>query len=594
MRRSTLLLVVLSLTTLLGCGGGDSGSQKDAVVDPSDQSSDAANDVAPGDVQEDLLPPCSGSWVLEFFGVEDNMTVETGRTYPIQARMYDSATLQFVAGEPVTLELVGEGDAQLTTDQAVTDANGSVEIGLQTGSVENATYTIHVSHRCADKISLNLTTIAPEKGTFVITVEISPELQALASDLDVTLYLDNTIPYCGAFDFTKPTGVAVAVPAGQSVVEFKDALSSSTYLISAVGIDTKGLPIGGGCTEGVFVLKDRTEEVTVTLFPLDLNPVGNYDGTLTGDVFSLIPEPLRDPGKELHDLLKNSPDTIAQHILDDLAPYFPEGLPTTCNENPVDIPKEIKDSIAMGLGQNFPPAPFPAIRDDSAALLQAMLGDVNFTVTFTVQPKQGTEYPAKLHITQIQLAGDLPCGNDCKELLTIPFDAFTGGEVVFEWEDVESTLTTSNLEQWALPEYQVSLRPGKLFLLAFVHTVLPAYGLTDSIQDLLGPLYNCTSLVSGISFVTTTCLNKNVQFFVDSCAQAVADIRLEFYDRFGGLLAEQMLEGVFSGTMNDPNNDLKAESLDGGFSGSFILETGGVPASQGTFDWDFTAAKAAN
>lgn len=591
-RWSAQMLMVTLLSLLPMCGGDDAG--KDVTAPDPDSIGDVSTDVPGQDVVEDTLPPCSGSWVLEFFGVEEGMTVETGRTYPIQARLYDQATLQFIQGEPLEFELVGEGDAQLVATQAVTDANGSVEIGLQTGTQANVGYTIKVSHRCATAISLSLSTIEPDKGTFVITVEQTPELQALNSNLTVTLYLDNTIPYCAAFDYTKPTGIPVAVPAGQTVIEYKEALASSAYLVTGVAVDNKGLPVGGGCTEGVFVLKDRTEEVTVTLEPLDLNPVGNYDATLSGNVHILIPETLRDPGKELYDLLDNSAETIATHILDDLAPFFPDGIPTVCNENPVDIPKEIRDSITLGLGQDFPPAPFPAIRDDSAALMADLLGDVEFTITFTVQPKQGEGYPAKLHITQIQLGGALPCGTECAQLLTIPFDAFTGGEVVFEWEDVESTLTTSNLTQWALPEYQVSLRAGKLFMLAFVHTVLPAYGLSDSIEKLLKPLYNCTSLVSGISFVTTTCLNKNLQFFVDSCNQAINDIRLQFYTVFGGLLAEQMLEGVFSGTMNDPNNDLKAESLEGTFKGDFVLETGGTPTSQATFEWPFAADKVVN
>lgn len=592
-RWSVRVFIVTLVSLLPMCGGGGDSGTDGTAPDP-DAATDTTAEVSEKDLVEDALPPCSGSWVLEFFGVEQGMTVETGRTYPIQARMYDQATLQFVQGEPLEFELVGEGDAKLGTTQASTDANGSVEISLQTGTQAGVSYSITVSHRCAMEISLSLSTIEPDKGTFVITVEQTPELQALGSDLTVTLYLDNTIPYCAAFDYTKPTGIPVAVPSGQTAIEYTEALASSAYLITGVAVDHKGLPLGGGCTEGVFVLKDATEEVTVTLEPLDLNPVGSYDATLSGNVHSLIPETLRDPGRELYDLLDNSAETIATHILDDLAPFFPEGIPTVCNENPVDIPTEIRDSISLGLGQNFPPAPFPAIRDDSAALMADLLGDVEFTMTFTVQPKQGEGYPAKLHVTQIQLGGALPCGTDCAQLLTIPFDAFKGGEVVFEWEDVESSLTTSDLTQWALPEYQVSLRAGKLFMLTFVRTVLPAYGLSDSIEELLKPLYNCTSLVSGISFQTTTCLNKNVQFFVDSCNQAINDIRLQFYTAFGGLLAEQMLEGVFSGTMNDPNNDLKAESMEGTFKGNFVLETGGTPTSQATFEWPFAADKVVN
>ncbi|GEM_PF-5884613 len=595
MIRSARFAVIAALFLLaFACGGGDSGSGGDKDAAPQDLGQDGEEgEIAVDTQEEDTAPPCPTTWVLEFMGVEDGMTVEATRSYTIQARIYDSKELTFIADQVVEFAVTGDGDGALEQTEAMTDEYGTAQVQFNAGTSEQATYKITASNRCTEDVTITLNSVAPEQGTFVVTIEVSPELTAISPDLQITLYMDNSMPMCGGFNFIEPTGVPVPVAEGQTVVEYDDALASSAYLVVGRAVDGKGMPVGGGCVEGVFVLPDRTQEVALLLEPLDFNPVGSYDATVTADVTALVPEALRDPGAELHAVLEDAPEIIAQRIIDELLPYFPEGLPTVCNENEVDIPKEITDSVKMGLGQSFPPAPFPAMAQGSAAILAQALASAKLNMNMTVQPKQADgRYPTKLHLFEVVMSATLPCGAECSDLLTIPFDKFKGGEVLLDWNDVESFMTTSNMEEWALPEYEVSLRPGKLFMLAFLTMVLPAYGLPDSVDEAIGPLFNCSSLVAGISFQTVTCLNKNLQFLSDACQMAVTDIRLEYFNRFSSLLAEQMIKGTFGGQMLDANNDLKADSLSGNLTGEFVLTSGGTPTSMGNVSWPISAKKA--
>ncbi len=425
MRKISYLMALVLVLALGACGssGGD---------DPSDNDTQSRSDVTGSDIQAQDVPKvdqveedevqkeCSPNLVIEFFGIQDGQTLDTTKNYPIQARIYNTQTQEMVQGETITFVAEGDGDGSFTEGEAVTNEYGVATVEFVAGETVDATYTLTAGNWCAGDVSIQVSTVPPEQGSITINVAVDADLTAKWPDLKLTVYLNNTIPMCGAFDYTKPTGASKQLSNGATFVEFPDAMANTGYVAAVVALNKQGLPVGGGCTESVMVLPDKAIEVDVQVGALSLNPVGNYEVTIHADMTSLLSNDWVDAGSTFQTLFEDAGNVIGQKIIDDLLIYFPEGFPEECG----DVSAEIKGSIIIGLGTSYPPAEMDSVGAGGNALLEQLLSDVTLTGTMDVQKQNdGPNWNASLHIQSIAFKGPLPC-DTCDELLTFTADVF--------------------------------------------------------------------------------------------------------------------------------------------------------------------------
>lgn len=580
--------LAISAFLALSCSSGSGDSQ---TLDTTTQ--DALADVEPGDATledagledgVDTLVPCSDNWVMEFFGIEDGTSLEIGETYVIQARIYNAGTGAMVSGETVTFALEGSGDAEFQTASGVTNEYGVAQAMLSSGSTAGTDYVVTIAHRCLDDQSITLHAVAPEYGTIIVRVTVAEDVTAAWPGLSLNLYMTNLISMCGGFDFTSPTGGSMPVPTDGMTVQVDDALASVGYIAAVVATNAQGLPVGGGCTESIVVLADRTVEVDVHVESLNLDPVGQFDVTVEADIHQLLGEAWSNAGAQFAGLFADAGDLIADKVLEDLLIYFPDGFPEACG----DVSMEIRGSILLGFGANFPPPLAGELGGAADALMVDLLDHVSLVGTLDFQETEtGDAYDGKLAVTGIELDASLPCGGECVDLLAVGNDVFNFGEVKLDLEDATFLATPDGFEEIGFDIPTWTVRPGKLFLYVFTNIVMPAYGAPASLDDYLQESFVCQNIMAQISYDTVTCLNKPQQSFVDSCNAAVGQMWADFYNRFPTYLEEQYLEASATLTLSDGNSDLAADALEGTLTGTWF--TSGNPGN--TFSFTLSAQK---
>ncbi len=585
--KSSGRMVVLGLAVfvLMGCGGGSGGGDS-SVTDV--RSGDGSSDLLPVDLiePEDIPPLCpSSSWVMEFFGVTDGMTIQTGETMVLQARIFDSVLGVTVAGTEVTFSLAGNGDAELLETVAVTSELGVAAVSFATGTSLGVDYTITATNPCTAAQSVTLTTVAPEQGSFLVTYTVADELSSTWDQLKLVAFASNSIALCGAVSYTSPGSQGVTLPAGESTVEFTQIQANAAYVVFGVAYNADGVPVGGGCVEQVSVLPDKTKEATVAIESLAMNPAGGYDLTVQVAAKDLMAAQWLDAGAVSAQIVAESGETIGKKVLDDILIYFPDGLPD-CGE--VDAAEDIQASIDAGLESlNKPSIDWLSAHADN--WLSTLAANVVFKGKLMVEETaQEQTWSGTWTIESMEFSGPIACSTgDCAEMLTFAPETFGLGDVHIDLDQEVFQLVATGFADLDVLPFELPIAPGKLVLFAFNNIVLKELELANETAELFNETFNCSALMAQVSAQTIACINKPQSQLIESCEAAVAGMAVQFYGTLSAFKAEQHLSTSGKLLSKDDNNDLTVDVLTGNFEGDFVL--GGE--TEATFILPFEAVK---
>jgi hypothetical protein len=573
-----MLATVLAATRLaVACSGGseDTNGGKDSqgeVLTGDLQAGDPASE-AGDSTGIDAAAPCRDNLVIEFFGLEDGMAITKGANVLIQTRIYDADVAEPIPGLEVHFSLEGDGDAALVESVATTDEFGVATVNLNAGSVVDVTYKLTAANSCAGSVSVELPCVPPQFGTLAVSFTVAPDLAARWPNLLIDAYADNTVPLCGAVDFTAPPGLPLHLAQGQTTVEFKEALAGAAYIVLGIARIPGGAAVGAGCQEGVAVLPEKTTDVAVTLNPLGLDLKGQFELAVTADFAGLLAANWVGPGAKLAELMTDSANLITDGIATRLEQEFPGGLPP-CGE--VDIMENIKNSVLAGLG-TMPPEPvaWAAVEGDEA--LKGILSQVVFSGPLTLEKGANAgQYDAAWEYAQVAFFGPVPCRQgDCGATVAFPADAFSLGDVHLGLEEELFPLQAEGFAQVTTPKLVPSISPGRAALFAFVNTVLPQIGSGNELDNLLAATYDCPSLLTGVSPEVTVCVNKPAAL-LEGCEAGVAGIKAAFYAAMAPYLGEKKLQWVMDGQSSDVDGDLVADGIEGQLAGDYVV--GGMTA----------------
>ncbi len=585
--KSCLGRVVLGLVlaALVGCGGGDGKGD----ASPADVASgDGKVDSSSMELREpeDIPPQCpSSSWVMEFFGIEDGMTIETGETMLLQARIFDNVMGETVEGAEVTFSLTGDGDAELLETTALTSELGVAAVSFSTGTKLDVEYTVKASNPCADEQSVILSTVAPEQGSFLITYALSEELSATWDQVTIVAHADTKIPLCGAVDYTKPGSQGVELPPGEDTVELTQIQAKAAYVVFGVAYNPDGVPVGGGCMEGVSVMPDKTTEVDVTIESLAMNPAGGYDLSVQVAAKDLMAAQWIDAGSVIEQIIAESGQTIGQKVLDDILIFFPDGLPD-CGD--MDAAEDIQASIDAGL-EKLDTADANWLATNTEDWLSTLAGNVLFKGKLMVEESpQSQTWTATWTVESMEFAGPVDCGEaDCESWLLFASETFGLGDVHIDIGQEVFDVVSTGFTELEVQPFDLPIAPGKLVLFAFNNIVLKKRGLSNELVELFETIFICNALLAQVSAQTIACINKAETQLVESCEAAVAGMAAQFYGELAAFTAEQHLAATGILTSKDDDNDLTVDALTGNLEGDFML--GGE--SEATFILPFDAVK---
>jgi hypothetical protein len=555
---------------LAACGGGG-GSSGDVGGDASEEVRDAdsrAEDAAP-DSEPDSGPVCSGNLVLEFFGIEDGMGLETGTTLLVQARIYDSVLALPVGGLEVTFELTGSGDALLLSALAITSDQGVAAVEMSTGSVQGAEYDLAISSPCTGKVGIALHTVAPGQGSVIVHLQVAPNLTALFPVLQLEVYSSFVLPLCAAVDFNAPAGAPVKLPAGALDVELPGIKANAAHVVFGVARNSDGIVVGGGCAEGVVVLPDKTVEVDVLVEPLSLKPATAYSVELSADLVSAAGTNWVDAGKALADVVAGAPVAVGTRVVEDLEVWFPEGFPAEC----ADADEQIQGLVDAGFG-GVDTSVVDWIAAEADPMMKGLLQDVVLSGKLMVGSGELPQaYELLFTCEKLAYSGKARCRTaGCGVGTEVMADQFSLGDVKLALGQHVLTMVTDGFDSLVFPQVELTFEPGRLVLSAFTHVVLPAAGQSMALDDLFGGMYDCDKVFSGMTPQLIACLNKSPTQLAESCDSAVAEMKMDFYSKLGLLTGQQVTVASGTGQSFDDDADLEADRLEGQLSGSWTSD----------------------
>ncbi|MBM4354616.1 MAG: hypothetical protein FJ109_12655 [Deltaproteobacteria bacterium] len=566
-------LWALAAVLVLGACSGGNGSGT-----PGDVGEDTAADVATPDsrtdaAEPDQVPdtgiPCSQNLVLEFFGIEDGMGLETGANLMVQARIYDAVMAVPVAGLEVVFELTGDGDAALAATKAVTNDQGVAAIELLTGSKQGAEYNLSVSNPCTGKVGIGLHTVAPESGTVLVHFVLSPELSALFPAVSLEVYSSFVLKLCAAVDYNAPGGVSVKLPDGVLDVELPEVKANVANVVFGVASSPDGKKVGGGCLDKVLVLPDKSVEITITIEPLALIPAGAYDLELSLDAAAALGDDWVDVGEALAEVVDAAPAAVGAKVIEDLEVWFPGGFPADC----ADAAEQIQALVDAGFaGADTTVADW--IAGEAGPMLEALLADVRISGKAMVEPGDMPQaWDLLFTVEELAWSGKVSCRKaGCGAGTEATPDQFSLGDVTLGLGQHDLALYTEGFDGLVFPPTDLAFEPGRLHLFAFTHVVLSAAGLGPSVDELFGPMVDCGKIFSGMTPQLVACLNKPPSQLAESCDAALAAMKQTFYGKFGPQAGKQVVQVSGTGQSFDDDSDLTANRLEGTLEGTWTSD----------------------
>jgi len=568
---------------LLGCGGGSGGGGGDAEELPTDIAADADSNGLPNDsagdvdVAEDVLDDgssfeagCNANWEIEVFNFEDGLSLEVGKKYSIQARLFNPVMGTSVGGEIITFALEGDGDATLVQTEDQTSEFGIAETLLDAGTLVGKTYEFTVSHKCAGSDSATFHSIEPQSGTIKVTVSVPPEVFDLTEEVDLKVYVDSSAGLCAMVDLTDPSGMEVSVTA-EGTATATNLLVGPGYAVTALARSPDGLPVAAACKDKVVVLTGKETAVDLTLAILRAEASGTYDFDLVVPVSTALGPLGPDPAVTLADLYTGVPAALAAAIEADLAVWFPEGWPEDCG----DVHGELVAGVAAGLGE-FPPAAVKEIYQwDTWAGLEAFLSEVRISGKLVVADASGPDaYTGTLTYQGMEYSGGEICFFDgCSDALVVTQDEFDQGDVQLDFQSDTIEFSVTGKLDIVIMEKTLSVSLGRIALRAFTKFFLYAY---PHFSDLVGATVNCGAVTAGIKPETAACIEFNAPQtdIAGSCEAYKQTLPAQFYGGLSGYTAQQGLAVSGSGILVDLDDDLTADGLQGVLQG--LVKSGGA------------------
>jgi len=566
-------LLVFGLLSLAACG-----DEKIVAVGggPTDSSSDTS--VSGPDGSDTTEPTPAGRELIVLHDSSQPLQVRVATNQLLRVKLVD-----YGLGGPASDSLVSfairpkdgavTGDASLSALTAFTDTSGIAAVTMRANTSANLSYLVDVSADGADRVTFEVFVADAPRGT--LRVEVRYEGPIAVKNLHIRLVSGQYT--CGQFNATRPTQDVLAektlLGIGGADVVWPNLPESQRFTVFATADSPRDPLAAAGCLDGVVIVPNQENKVTLTLYLLTLNPTGYYNNISTFDFTGAIPGQLGQLVDEIS-LLFSSPGQFLINQIKRLAALyvgeFITNLVFGLFENAVvDVvddwmfnrsPDWLQDILTVG--QDL----FQIVNNLE---LLATLRISKLTNDYYVQGTlfwQGVALYWRVGCPRLGQAGyDPACGRNA-------FGLADFSNTQFPMDIIEGRFTASiqDFDQLDIDNHVIKINYGKLILFALNELVLPALTGENNLTDAVLSFINCASIADGIYFSGLSTIGISESEIESFCTSAIRAITAPVTLILGALAVDSQMRMSGHAVMVDTDDDLDVDRFDNGsFLGNF-------------------------
>jgi len=584
--RSSAILALSLATTLAACG-----DEKIIAV--------GGGDIAATGDTSTLLPDGADSTEPNREGKE--LIVLHDSSQPLQVRVTLNQLLRvkvvdYAQGGPAKDALVEfklrptnaavTGDASLSAFSVYTDAAGIAAITFRSNTIADVSYTVDVASDGADPVSFELFVADAPRGT--LSVELKYE--GPISVKNVHLRLISGQFTCGQFN---PINPPVDVLAEKTLLgvsgetEWTNLPDAQRFTVLATAESPDEHLAAAGCLDGVVIVANQDNKVTLTLFLLTLSPTGNYRSISNFDFTGAIPGQVGDVIDEISLLFTSPGQFLINQVKKLAALYVGEFISNAVFGLFEDKVAEIIDDWMF----NESPDWVQDILTVGQDLFQ-IVNNLEMLATLRISKLQNDYYVQGVLLwdgialywrlgcpEQGQSGYDPACGRHEFSLAQ-----FTDTEFPMDIVEGRFTASIQNFDQLDIDNHTIKINYGKLIIFALNELILPAISGTHSLEDAIHSFIDCQSIAEGIYFNALSSIGIDVDDIAGFCNSAIDVIVSPVMFILGGLAVDSQMRMSGHAVLVDDNDDLRVDRInDGSFLGHF--ESDGQEGSPFTGVW---------
>lgn len=474
------------------------------------------------------------------------------------------------------------GDAEMGQSVTFTDENGFSSVDFWPNLTPEVTYTVEVVAEDGTAKTIQVEVGNPPLGDLKVWMEY--EGPVVLNSITVTV-VDGSFK-CSNFN---PIAPPVEFFGEKTVLNtaskplFKDLDGDKKVTVVAVAKGPNGTLAGAGCEDAVYIEPDSTNDITLELFVLTLNPSGTYDLNNTFNLMGSIPGQLGDvldtlttlfynPGQFLVDQIKNLvSQAIGSFLTDLIFGLFEDQLSDLITDWILnDSPGWIQDFFTIG--QDL----FQVI-----ANLQ-LTGDLKISKLISDYYVQG-----EITFTGIVFTWKLNCDKnapDYEECGLYPFTLEDVGDDDFPLDILEGQWTGSivSYDELKIDPHTIGLNYGKLILFVFNNLILQELTGENTLVGAVTAIIGCDGIADALGN-----LGIDEEDIYDGCVGAVTLLVLPLESYLLGLETDSLIKLQGTAELRDENSDLIVDKIiDGIWDGQVIYN--GASSSPFTGTWDAT------
>lgn len=590
-------LVFVVLATLIGCG--DARLTSNGLDQSFDSDGGPSRPTNPGDGgfpdfdggfpnDEPYRPPADELRCILIPSVGGDVFVGVNSSVQLGVYQFSLETGEPMEGEPVTFAILEpDTDARLSSDRVRTDATGLAALRLNAGGTARP-LTVRAVSPCANSLDIEVDVMDLPTGDVNVRFNYPFREVLEVAPVRIDLMLADEFNCRGRAPGEVPGGALRTENTGSvlNTVSMTGLDVASTYTLAVTAYGPRGERAAQGCVDSVLVREGRTVEVTVDLFLLPLNPVGDYDVLSwwdfrdaiadSGPVGALIVQILDifdNPGRGLLNFLFDLIEDFVGGLISGAIRFFLDltGLDRT-------IERAINDVINSS----------PILRDivTIGRDLRAIIAELEVISKLNIG-KLGSDFEVfgVDNWVGLSLYWRLDCEPtsppDCGRLPII-LDTVDLGLLRGEWRG-----RVIGYDRLDIDRHPIDFQYGRLILYVLEHLVLPRITgrpAPVTLADLMASIINCDGLGDAIAGGPGRCRCALGACICDADIEGFCRTFIDF--AFGGLFRsfvnalsfDAVLDIRGSVTLQNLNDDLAVDALtDGQYIGNINVGSSVTP-----------------
>ncbi|MBD90269.1 MAG: hypothetical protein CL940_08020 [Deltaproteobacteria bacterium] len=401
------------------------------------------------------------------------------------------------------VDQTAEGDGSLAASQAISGGSGEVAVWFKAGLTPTVTYRVELSAENASPVIIEVQVSDTPIGD--LAVNLSYEGPIAVKNVQVRLFHGSYT--CGQFN---PINVPEEVLGEKTLlglgtneeILFSDLPDGEKYTIVATAQSPSGSLAAAGCIDGVLVIAEEVNTVTLTMYLLTLNPAGTYDTVNVFDFTGAIPGQVGDVVDQIV-LLFNDPGQFLLNQIKALTKNF--------------IPAWVVDT-AFGL---FEDELASIISDWMLTKSPDWIQDIFIVGNDLTQVVDNLEMLATLQLSKLSNdyyiqgvllwdgivlywtygcpgEGEDGYDPDCGKF-TFSIEAFINTEFPMDVVEGKFTGIIQDFDQFDIDNHVIKLNYGKLVIFVLNELLLPALSGENNLTDAMISFINCSGIASAFS-----------------------------------------------------------------------------------------------